>query len=147
MTAMAEEARLELNALRSVLEGKKTTTSDGWSDSRLDLPPHAAERSEATSTLPKPARERPQAHDTSLLNTLQDTRLELAFMQQAQTTALRDVESVRAKIFEALQTLAVARADGEFQDHHVGDLTNDDITSWAASMAAKLNAEKDRPAD
>ncbi len=147
MTAVAEEARLELNALRNVLEGAGTTPEDSWSDSGLGLDPSAAKQRQAASAPPATPKAGQQADDASLFASLQDTRLELAFMQEAQASALRDVDTVRAKIFEALQTLAIARTDREFQRNLGGDLTDEDITSWAASMAAKLNAGKDRQAD
>ena len=137
MTAVAEEARLELNALRNVLEGEGAKPEGSWSDSKLD----------ATTTLPVAPPTGQRIDDDLLSDSLRDTRLELAFMQEAQTSALRDVEAVRAKIFEALQTLEVARIDRTVHRHRDGDLTDEDIMSWAASMAAKLNASQDRHPD
>jgi hypothetical protein len=151
MTAAAEEARLELIALRSVLEGAETTSGETksgetWSDSALELDPQAADRRRA-STLPETLPTSRQVDDGLLVSSLRDTRLELAFMHEAQSSALRDVESVRAKIFEALQTLAVARSDMQFKRRHDGGLTDEDITSWAASIAARANIGKDEKAD
>jgi hypothetical protein len=147
MTAVAEEASLELNALRSVLEGEQAKPADSWSDSSLDLDPGVAKQSQDAIAAPEPGLASGQADDALLFDSLADTRLELAFMQEAQTSALRDVESVRAKIFEALETLAIARTDKELKLREGSDLTNEDITSWAASMAAKLNAGGIRQVD
>lgn len=142
MTAAAEEARLELDALRSVLEGTDHESKEAWSDGWHDSNKQSSVAPQADMKLPGIRRATEQIDDDSLYSSLQDTRLDLAYMHEAQSSALRDVESVRAKIFEALQTLAVTRTDIEFERHHGGDLTNEDITSWAASMAAKLNADK-----
>jgi len=147
MTAAAEEARLELDALRSVLQRPEKTSGEEWSDSRLDsdelLPAQTQSDTKLSSRRPAGL----QVDDGELHDSLQDTRLELAYMHEAQTSALRDVESVRAKIFEALQTLAVARTDIKIERQHDGDLTKEDITSWAASTAAKLKTTKDASAD
>ena len=64
----------------------------------------------------------------------------LASVQAAEKSLVRDVDAVRGKIIEALQTLVAARGDLPMGMRDAGPaLSSEDITGWAASMATRLN--------
>ncbi|MEZ5932477.1 MAG: hypothetical protein R3F54_11070 [Alphaproteobacteria bacterium] len=138
MTAAAEEARLELIALEKVLKGQPKEAEEGkkgWTDSRTD-------RGAASDLGDRVAAHGPIAdlaieHGSGLPHDLDRARSVLASMDAAQTSVLQNVDTVRSKIIEALQTLA---AQGDRPLHLPaagGDLSSEDITAWAASIATK----------
>ena len=74
--------------------------------------------------------------------TIRETRAMLASVQAAEKSLVRDVDAVRAKIIEALQTLATVSGDLPTRLRGTGTdaaLSSEDVTAWAASMATKLN--------
>ena len=134
LTATAEEARLELMALKAMLKERPdqaTQNLDAWSDSRLN--------EEGTE-------QDPDDLEVSGLSevAIRDTRAMLASVQAAEATLVRDVDAVRGKIIEALRTLADVRGDLPMGSAG-GALSSEDITGWAASTATKLDrASKSR---
>lgn len=118
MTAVAEEARLELLALKDVL------------DRGPAKPAAALDKRTDRGTGQGPGN---PAHD------LVDARDRLAAVQAAEKSAIGDVDDVRSKIIDALQTLATMNEDLALQRGNAGEaLTSKDITGWAASTAARL---------
>lgn len=148
MAAAAEEARLELIALRSVLEGvsaRPGAVEEEGSKGKLRDGLRDTDEKRIPLDLSLPDAIVEDVTDNGRISELHDARLGLVSMQNAQNAALRDVESVRGKIMEALQTLATARGDTEFEQPLIDDkLTSDDITAWAASMATRLHSSTDR---
>lgn len=141
MTAMAEEARLELLALKDVLKRDTVTPEQGHD---LGERPGDGPRSEIGS---QTASGRSLAEAMTGVagsgGDLLDAQMSLAFLQEAQRSAAKDVDAVRAKIIEALQTLAAVRGDlpvepGDGQS----ELSSKDITGWAASMATRMARSK-----
>ena len=126
MTVLAEEARLELVALKEALKrqpAKAVQNLEERSDGALSRPTADA----VTESLAGPHGD------------IQDARAMLSSMQDAQKSAVRDVDAVRAKIMEALQTLATVRGDLPTREQGAGaGLSSEDITAWAASMATRL---------
>lgn len=139
MTAMAEEARLELLALKSVLKPGSGKPEQGQGEDvgeQRDSGPRSEIGSQTASS-------RSLAEAVTGLagakGELSDAEASLAFLQEAQRSAAKDVDAVRAKIIEALQTLANARGELPVEpDDDRGDLSSNDITGWAASMATRL---------
>jgi|GEM_PF-4432700 len=141
MTAVAEEARLELIALKHVLQGrplKAAPSRDRRSDSRKggdkqigvdkQMPQKPSIIEDVTEGIVGPTGD------------LDDARATLASMKEAQTSAVQGVDAVRVKIIDALETLASARGDLSIKKPSAGDsLSPKDITGWAASMATKLS--------
>ena len=149
MTAVAEEARLELINLRKVLTDgpeEEVGSAATWSESGL-VPKDQVEISHqwasnraavpsASADVDGPGRD------------LQDVRASLSSMQDGQALAARNVEAVRAKIIEALETLADAQGDLPMKDRAAGaGLSSEDITAWAASTATKLNHQSPLESD
>lgn len=137
LTAMAEEARLELVALKRALRTEKTQESS--------KPAQPSDRLQRQSSLV------PNASSVDLgalaqdlagpYGDLDDARSTLAHMQQAQGEAIGDVAAVRSKIIGALNSLAAARGDQIFQRDVGGELSSEDVTAWAASMASRMHEE------
>jgi len=137
ITAVAEEARLELIALKKVLNGRPTKAagdpeerSDGesFADGGRRMASNAQAIDAVTADLTGPGGD------------LADARTALASMQEAQKSAARDVDAVRAKIIDALQALASVQGDLPIGQRGIGpDLSSEDITGWAASMATRLH--------
>lgn len=151
MTAAAEEARLELIALRGVLEGVSADPANvesGWSDGGLQGGSSGSDGMRTASSRSASGVIAEDGADDLHFGDLHDARLGLASMQDAQMSALRDVESVRGKIIEALQTLAAAHGEIEYQRPRNDDeLTSGDITAWAASMATRLHSDQNGKSD
>ncbi|MEM7045835.1 MAG: hypothetical protein AAF543_23745, partial [Pseudomonadota bacterium] len=110
LTVAAEEARLELVALKRVLSGPPIESEQhdkAWSEGRLDdevfssLGRQSALRPPAARVEAKGDSEFGDRWDRSALR---DARATLLIMQESQKSAVRDVDAVRAKIIEALQT-------------------------------------------
>lgn len=141
MTAIAEEARLELMALKNVLMSDPDEAAqrlEAWPEGRLDDNPPADIRAHLASS--RPAADMVIAKIAGPSGDLEDARATLAYMRDAQEAASSDVDAVRTKIIEALETVATMRGDlpvGERGDG--GDLSSEDLTAWAASMATRLN--------
>ncbi len=72
---------------------------------------------------------------------ISDARATLADMREAQKSATRDAAVVRTKIIEALHRLASFQSDPSIEDEALGDMSSEDITAWAASIAGKLHDE------
>ncbi|MDH3664196.1 MAG: hypothetical protein OEU92_29980 [Alphaproteobacteria bacterium] len=148
MTAMAEEARLELLALKNVLTqdpDEAAQSREGWPEGRLDGKPPVNIGRQLAHTGRQLASSRPIA-ETMIEDIagpeadLEDARTALASMREAQKSASSDVDAVRAKIIEALETLADMRGDLPTGEPAAGaDLSSKDLTGWAASMATRLN--------
>lgn len=148
MTAVAEEARLELLALKEALDLGS-----------VDPSPAMEERSEVGAGGPDPVdtaltdrRRHDVGAETSGLSgfdaDLQEAHDRLNAMQAAQQAASHDVDAVRAKIIEALATLSLAERDfSRRSTAGTGDLTSEDITGWAASMAARLGQDRSAESD
>lgn len=135
MTAVAEEARRELVALKEVLK----RPSD---DSAQRAPGKGSHRLEGRTLV--------GLADPSLTDIgvggharsdgdLQAVRTTLASVQHAEKLAKRDVDAVRAKIIEVLQTLATRHGFQPTGEGGDGLLSSADITAWAASMAVRLS--------
>jgi hypothetical protein len=145
MTAAAEEAQRELIALKKVLTGEPAATAEGgegWSDSRSygEVPDDLGGRVAANVTIVEP----PMRSDAGLPSDLVEARLALLSMEQAQSAVIRNVDTVRGKIIEALQTLAAVQGDSTLDLPRTGgELSSEGITAWAASIATKGGA---RPA-
>ena len=150
MTAIAEEARLELLALRNVLQGSRgeaQRSQKSWSEGRLDgEAPFGTGKQVASS---KPIADAVIEAIAGPKSDLADARATLKSVQKAQQSAISDVDAVRAKIIGALETLARARggdlALGKRGDD--ADLSSEDITSWAASTATRLSRSPKGEAD
>jgi hypothetical protein len=72
---------------------------------------------------------------------LDDARATLVHMQQAQREAAGDAAAVRTKIIDALHSLAAVGGDQIFKREVRGELSSEDVTAWAASMASRLHEE------
>lgn len=137
LTAMAEEARLELVALKRALRTERTQES-----SRPVQPSEHLQRQ--GSLLPNAsgvdlgalARDLAGPHGD-----LDDARATLVHMQQAQREAAGDAAAVRTKIIDALHSLAAVGGDQIFKREVRGELSSEDVTAWAASMASRLHEE------
>ncbi len=143
LTSIAEEARLELIAL--------------WESLRPDMSPPFGEHDLRQSTQPEvsppPAQEAGKGRLGATSGTLTDTdkvvsdaKRVLDEMDAMQATAAGDIEAVRAKLIDALQTLAPHQADpikpGILDDvRKDSGLSSKEITAWAASIAGKLHHE------
>jgi len=144
MTAVAEEARLELVALKEVL-GRRSESVAPDPEERSDHSPVGPSFIDLAS-IGEPSLETLRSGLLGPGVDLRDARETLAAVEAAQETAAHDVDAVRSKIIEALQTL------GEMSGHHVtvggtedGNLTSKDITGWAASMTTKLQQSDRKP--
>ena len=133
ITAVAEEARLELVELKKVLD-ERPQESDPSPNRQSDSPNTQSDRSASERRINDVARTLagPGAD-------IEDARERLNSMQEAQQLAIDDVDAVRSKIIEALQTL------GDLHGHPLilernehGDLTSGDITAWAVSTATRM---------
>ncbi len=150
LTAAAEEARLELMALKDVLKGRPEEGISGeirsegrlqGKESRLDTDVQMAPNLVISGGLP----EGPNSFRRS---TIEETHAMLASVQAAEKSLARDVDAVRAKIVEALQTLATVRGDLPIRGDDIdAALSSEDITAWAASMATRLNRPSKAEAD
>jgi chromosome segregation ATPase len=142
MTAVAEEARLELIELKKVLDDRPEETAPS---------PNLAPNSPNTQSDRSASERQMNAVAQSLAGPgadIDDARLKLDSMQEAQQLAIDDVEAVRSKIIEALQTL------GDLHGHPVilkrnehGDLTSGDITAWAVSTATRMQRSNSATVD
>ena len=132
MTAVAEEARLELIELKKVLDRRPQAAEQGASkrsDGGLDQ--GLGRRLASSDAAIDPAAGVSRETDV--------TRAMLASMQEAQKSVAKDVDAVRAKIIDALQTLASVRGDLPVGEGGVdAELSSEDITGWAASVATRL---------
>ncbi|MGI9416529.1 MAG: hypothetical protein ACR2RA_01695 [Geminicoccaceae bacterium] len=141
MTAVAEEARLELINLKKVLTDdpdEEVGSAATWSESGL-APKNQVEISDQWASNRAAVSSAPADVDGPGRD-LEDVRASLSSMQDGQALAVRNVEAVRAKIIEALETLADAQGDLPIKDRAAGaGLSSEDITAWAASTATKLN--------
>ncbi len=144
LTSIAEQARLELVAL------KKSLT--------LDRPLPSGDES-APSPIETPGIDQRSTLDAGHRRidlvaeglagphaTIEDARRTLDDMAAAQKIAAGDIKMIRAKIIDALHVLAPhrpkqpkaeTRKDTQVESH----LTSEDITAWAASIAGKLHHE------
>lgn len=145
MTAVAEEARLELMALKDILEGYPERKHPSLDEKGQDQDPAPV----SIGTDDKRTSNRSSMDDITRAiagptGDLHDARKKLASMKAAQTSAFEGVHAVRGKIIAALETLAAGRNQALIDAPVAGEpLSSKDITSWAASMATKLNqAEK-----
>ena len=141
ITAVAEEARRELLALKKVLKGSTEDRAQQSSDQRSQLMEGhslAGVDDQAMSKWPKV--------DITLDDIagsegdLQAMRMTLASVQDAQKSAVRDVDAIRGKIIEILETLAAQHGflPADTLDDDSAELSSEDITAWAASMATRL---------
>lgn len=143
LTAIAEEARLELVELWKSLEADQSATPvqpkliptpKPETDQHSSLETRKSSIFDITDDLAGP-----QAN-------IDQARLALERMSEAQKLAANDIDAVRTKIIDALQTLAPHRAtplDVELlqKSRHESSLSSEDITAWAASIAGKLHHE------
>ena len=151
LTAAAEEARLELVALKKVLkERPKEARQDreSWSEGRLNRGEAEPDTdSQVAMNLPTGAEGLQAGVETG---TIRKTRAMLASVEAAEKSLVRDVDAVRAKIIEALQTLAGVSGNlpSRLRYNDTGaTLSSEDITAWAASMATRLNREPEAMSD
>ena len=149
MTTVAEEARLELMALREVLEGspeQEQPVQDGRAEDRDPSSMSIDPDDERTSN-------RPDMDDITRAiagpsGDLHDAREKLALMKAAQASASEGVHAVRGKIIAALETLAAGHGQVFIDEQREGGvLSSKDITSWAASMATRLSQSEAGGAD
>ena len=144
MTAIAEEARLELVALKEVLNHRSENTrpkTDEQSDRRAPGTSFADSASSG-SQVPANGNQVLEGVARGLAGPgadLRDAREMLKSMQSAQDSAVNDVDAIRSKLIEALQTLGdVGEQPVMVEGIGYGDLTSASITAWAASMATRL---------
>lgn len=143
MTAVAEEARLELIELKRVLKrhpAEEEQNLEKRSEGSLDNDARAGfgDQMASSRAIIDAAVKGAAGPQGDVL----EARAMLASMQDAQKSAARDVDAVRAKIIDALQTLASVRGDLPVGARGVGaDLSSEDITGWAASVATRLNRD------
>lgn len=140
MTAVAEEARLELVELKKVLKSRPPEAEQApkkRSDGSLDTDPKSGVGDQMASSL---AIVDPAAKLTAgASGETEVARAMLASMQEAQKSVAKDVDAVRAKIIDALQTLASVRGDLPMGEQGAdAELSSEDITGWAASVATRL---------
>ena len=144
LTVAAEEARQELIALRKVLKAPRDQPGqhgEAWPEGSLDDTVSGDHAARTATRLE--VREASAEHDDSARawesRALDDVRAMLTTMQESQKSAVRDVDAVRAKIIEALQTLNGVRGDLPMKAPGDGAaLSSEDITAWAATMALRL---------
>ena len=140
MTAVAEEARLELIELKNVLKRRPLEAEQGPnepSNGSVDKDARASlgGRLPSSGAAIDPAAKRA----AGVSGETEVARAMLASMQEAQKSVAKDVDAVRAKIIDALQTLASARGDLPISEGSVdAELSSEDITGWAASVATRL---------
>ncbi|MGI9500501.1 MAG: hypothetical protein ACR2P3_10705 [Geminicoccaceae bacterium] len=141
MTAAAEEARLELLALKKMLKRHPDKAVQNLEERSDDMRGGGARTGAGSQTASsKPAVDASVEAFREPRDDLRDMRAALASVQEAQKSAARDVDAVRIKIMDALQTLATVRGDLPLKLHPAGaDLSSEDITAWAASMATRLH--------
>ena len=143
LTAIAEEARLELVELWKSLETDQKKTPD----EPKTLPAPKPETDQHSS--PEVGKDNELDISDDLSNpraNIDKARLALERMSEAQKLAASDIDAVRAKIIDALQTVAPHRTtplDVErlSESGHEGALSSEEITAWAASIASKLHHE------
>lgn len=137
MTAIAEEARLELVALKDILEGQPEDSSpkpDKRSDQQSPGKPSAD-----FATIVNPIHEGIVLELALPGADLRDMRDRLQSMQAAQESAIDDVDAVRSKLIKALRTIGnVGEQPVMVEGIGYGGLTSTGITAWAASMSARL---------
>ena len=149
MTAVAEEARHELMTLRKVLEGypdRKQPAADGRVERQEPAPLPTGTEDERTSN---------EAVTDDVVKAiagpkgdLRDAREKLTSMEAAQISASESVRAVRGKIIAALESLAAGHGQAFIDEPSAGNvLSSKDITSWAASMATKLNQAEESGAN
>lgn len=143
LTAVAEEARLELVALKEVLKDRPddaVQSQKTWPEGRLnehETGMGTDSRMASNASIMDALREGSAGFEAG---TVKDARAMLASIQAAETSLVRDVDAVRGKIIEALQTLATVSGDLPTRMHDAdAALSSEDITAWAASMATRLN--------
>lgn len=140
MTAVAEEARLELIELKKALTGQPAEAARHQKDGSDSGPgengrPDAAGQATGQGAILDPM----TAGAIGSLHDLDEARASLAFMAEAQASAFDNVDTVRTKIIDALQMLAAAQGDLKLDPHKAGErLSSEDITAWAASIATKI---------
>ena len=140
MTAVAEEARLELIELRKVLkrrppEAAEAPKKQSYGSLDKDRSAGIGDQMASSGAVVDPA----ARLATGVSGEAEVARAMLASMQEAQESVAKDVDAVRAKIIDALQTLASVRGDLPMREQG-GDaeLSSEDITGWAASVATRL---------
>lgn len=144
MAAMAEEARRELVALRKVLNHRPAEATEGIEGLSENMPPAAGD-GETRNGVDQSGIEAVTEHLVGPMGDLDDARMRLRLMEDAQASAIRDVDAVRGKIIDALQTLATSNGNLSITgSRSETGLHSEDITAWAASVAAKLNRDSDQ---
>ncbi len=137
MTAVAEEARLELEALKKVLDretGEAAPAPEERSDRQIERTP--AQSVAAIDRRDLDAVSQDLAGDGARL---EDARAALDVMRAAQRSAIGDIDAVRAKIIEALTSLGDATSEPPSDRLEEGaNLSSEDITAWAVSTAVRL---------
>lgn len=138
LTAVAEKARLELVALKKALSSEEPDNSYD-PEQQSSLPARGV--SDAVSGGRGAGIDAVTEGLAGPYGDLDDAQATLTFMYEAQEAAVGDVEVVRAKIIDALHTVAAVRGDQSVDHEFSGSLSSEDITAWAASMASKLHEE------
>jgi len=141
MTAIAEEARLELVALKNVLKGQPVDTQQDGDHGPNDASHDQDQTDAGGPSMPQSslAAAVTEAISDPTAN-LDEARAALVAMQEAQADAFHDVDAVRTKIIDALETLAAARGESvSLMPDADESLSSQGITAWAASTATKLN--------
>ncbi len=149
LTSIAEEARLELIALWKSL--KPGMAPPPVEPDMLPTPKAGFDQ----SSVKKAGGNRIEAVAEQLAGpdaTIEEARKTLEAMDEAQKSASGDIEAVRSKIIDALHTLAPHRrtplkVEVPSESHVQGDLSSQDITAWAASIATKAHHEGYEDAD
>ena len=144
LTSIAEQARRELVALKKSLVPKSPLPSEDG----LDSDPAEASGTDQQSSL-KAGPRRNDLVTEELAGpdaTIEDARRTLDKMAAAQKIAAGDIEVIRAKIIDALHVLAPHRAkppkvETPKEPRTESNLTSEEITAWAASIAGKLHHE------
>lgn len=140
LTTVVEEARLELVALQKSLKPEEPATPAKLpSPEAGDRPQSKPANTESNVKAVVEALAGPNA-------TILDARRTLEQVGDAQKTAAGDIEAVRAKIIDALHTIAPHRiAPNEIEiprdDQVKGSLSSKEITAWAASTASQMHHE------
>lgn len=139
---VAEEARLELVALKKALEqdGKRAvdTLEDGSAADGLTP--------QDTKALPAPDLQGMNGDANDPQERIDQARRVLESMDEAQALAAHDLDMVRSKLLEALKTLDLPHrnhrpakpSDSSLED---SSLSSQEIMAWAASIAGKLHRE------
>lgn len=143
LTALAEEARLELVELKKVLKespDEAVQSQDTWSEGRLsEQEAELGTRSQTASNL-SISDHLSEGPDSFNIGAIKDDRAMLDSIEAVEASLVSDVDAVRTKIIEALEILATVRGDLPARTHNSGAaLSSEDITGWAASMATRLN--------